>query len=335
MILRPAATSLTGFEIPRVRMMLRCALLALWSIVSCAGINTRSLPRSAHAVRYDADTRRISTAAKTWRSQRENSCRSATHLTRQRCSTAALAAPAWSRDTAAAATRRRCSIAIAAALAWTPRGAFAFDVTVGPATGDVLYPASLVGEWRCARVLTAVDGDSVAAEGAWRSLGGGAAPFVAGRTEAYSTRFVAPATPTTYTFEGRAIEGVVLDRAFELDRRRREGAATWDPRAPSIVRDGDATLTVVSRTSEISEAGFGFDELIRVDAAAGGLIGGAARVSRLIRCKRRYRRAFAEDGRRVVEGLEIVKTYRVLDGVAEADLPTSSAKYTLRLERGL
>jgi len=94
-------------------------------------------------------------------------------------------------------------------------------------------------------------------------------------------------------------------------------------------------LTVVSRTSEISEAGFGFDELIRVDAAAGGLIGGAARVSRLIRCKRRYRRAFAEDGRRVVEGLEIVKTYRVLDGVAEADLPTSSAKYTLRLERGL
>ena len=58
-------------------------------------------------------------------------------------------------------------------------------------------------------------------------------------------------------------------------------------------------------------------------------------MSRLVRVKRRFRRAFAKDGRRVVEGLEIAKTYRVLDGVAEADLPTSSAKSTLRFERPL
>ena len=223
-----------------------------------------------------------------------------------------------------------------AALAWVPRCAFAFDVSVGAATGDVLYPASLLGEWRCERVLTAVEGDQTAAEGAWRALGGGTTPFVAGRAETYETRFVAPAAAATYEFEGRDVAGVVLDRAFELEKRRGSGGAvSWDPRAPSILRDGDATLTVVSRTSEISEAGFGFDELVRVDAAAGGLIGGAARVSRLVRCKRRFRRAFAKDGRRVVEGLEIVKTYRVLDGVAEADLPTSSAKSTLRFERPL
>ena len=236
----------------------------------------------------------------------------------------------------AAVTRRRsCSTAMAA-LAWLPRCAFAFDVSVGAATGDVLYPASLVGEWRCERVLTAVEGDQTAAEGAWRALGGGTTPFVAGRAETYETRFVAPAAAATYEFEGRDVAGVVLDRAFELEKRRGSGGAvSWDPRAPSILRDGDATLTVVSRTSEISEAGFGFDELVRVDAAAGGLIGGAARVSRLVRVKRRFRRAFAKDGRRVVEGLEIVKTYRVLDGVAEADLPTSSAKSTLRFERPL
>ncbi len=241
-------------------------------------------------------------------------------------------------DTTAAVTRRQsCSTAIAA-LAWLPRCAFAFDVSVGAATGDVLYPASLVGEWRCERVLTAVEGDQTAAEGAWRALGGGTTPFLAGRAETYETRFVAPAAAATYKFEGRDVAGVVLDRAFELGQRRGAGgggAVSWDPRAPSILRDGDATLTVVSRTSEISEAGFGFDELVRVDAAAGGLIGGAARVSRLVRCKRRFRRAFAKDGRRVVEGLEIVKTYRVLDGVAEADLPTSSAKSTLRFERPL
>ena len=239
---------------------------------------------------------------------------------------------------AAQLTRRQSCSTVIAALAWLPRCAFAFDVSVGAATGDVLYPASLVGAWRCERVLTAVEGDQTAAEGAWRALGGGTTPFVAGRAETYETRFVAPAAAATYEFEGRDVAGVVLDRAFELNHRRGAGgggAVSWDPRAPSILRDGDATLTVVSRTSEISEAGFGFDELVRVDAAAGGLIGGAARVSRLVRVKRRFRRAFAKDGRRVVEGLEIVKTYRVLDGVAEADLPTSSAKSTLRFERPL
>ena len=35
----------------------------------------------------------------------------------------------------------------------------------------------------------------------------------------------------------------------------------------------------------------------------------------------------------VVEGLEIVKTYRVLDGVAGIEFPTSTTKSTLRLTR--
>ena len=140
----------------------------------------------------------------------------------------------------AAVTRRRsCSTAMAA-LAWVPRCAFALDVSVGAATGDVLYPASLVGEWRCERVLTAVEGDQTAAEGAWRALGGGTTPFVAGRAETYETRFVAPAAAATYEFEGRDVAGVVLDRAFELEKRRGAGAVSWDP---PRAEDSSATAT--------------------------------------------------------------------------------------------
>ena len=36
---------------------------------------------------------------------------------------------------------------------------------------------------------------------------------------------------------------------------------------------------------------------------------------------------------RVVEGLEIVTTYRVLDGIAGTEYPTSTTKATIRLTR--
>ena len=73
-----------------------------------------------------------------------------------------------------------------------------------------------------------------------------------------------------------------------------------------------------------SDQGFGFDELYRVDD---GL------VTRAIQVKRRYRRNFDPDGNRVVEGLEIMKTFRVLDGVAGTEMPTSTTKSQLMLTR--
>ena len=51
------------------------------------------------------------------------------------------------------------------------------------------------------------------------------------------------------------------------------------------------------------------------------------------RVQRRYRRSFDSSGNRVVEGLEIVKTFRVLDGVAGLEMPTSTTKSQLRLIR--
>ena len=44
-------------------------------------------------------------------------------------------------------------------------------------------------------------------------------------------------------------------------------------------------------------------------------------------------RALTDEGGRLVEGLEIVKTYRVLDGIAGIEFPTSTTKSTIRLTR--
>jgi len=49
--------------------------------------------------------------------------------------------------------------------------------------------------------------------------------------------------------------------------------------------------------------------------------------------QRRFRRAFGKDGSRIVEGLEIVKTFRVMDGIAGTEMPTSTTKSSLRLAR--
>ena len=65
---------------------------------------------------------------------------------------------------------------------------------------------------------------------------------------------------------------------------------------------------------------------------AGGLFG-SNRIQRAVKVQRRFRRAFGKDGSRIVEGLEIVKTFRVMDGIAGTEMPTSTTKSSLRLTR--
>jgi hypothetical protein len=253
-------------------------------------------------------------------------------------------------------------------------GADLFSGDAGP--GDVLYPSSMAGLWQCQRVVTQVDGDAGQAAQAWRILGGSGGGddddddkiFAERRTEIYATKFVAPPSElsATYEFDGELLVGVVLDRGFEFAARKRGAAAVaWNVRQPNALayerrsspagatvggssssssgsgsgggqrgQDGAGSaiqLTVVLRQADLSAAGFGFSELSRATTAAGGLFG-AQPVERAVRVQRRWRRAFANDGDRVVEGLELVSTYRVLDGVAGA-LPTSTTKSQLRLTR--
>mmetsp|Transcript_2993 Transcript_2993/g.8175 ORF Transcript_2993/g.8175 Transcript_2993/m.8175 type:complete len:224 (+) Transcript_2993:308-979(+) len=46
-----------------------------------------------------------------------------------------------------------------------------------------------------------------------------------------------------------------------------------------------------------------------------------------------HKSGYDDGGNRIVEGLEIMKTYRVLDGVAGTEMPTSTTKSMIRLTR--
>ena len=180
---------------------------------------------------------------------------------------------------------------------------------------DVLYPISMEGLWKCQRVVTQVEGDSFQAESAWKALGGGG--LRANKAETYQTKFVRS------QFFGDS--GVVNDRGFELASRGGIPNISWNVDKPDSLEYDKGKIAVVQRTVELpSEKGFGFNELLRIDDGI---------FTRAVQIKRRYRRAFDENGNRVVEGLEIMKTFRVLDGVAGTELPTSTTKSQIRLVR--
>lgn len=181
---------------------------------------------------------------------------------------------------------------------------------------DVLYPISMVGSWICDRVVTDVSGDEFQASEAWRCLGG-PNKLKANMAESFRTRYIR--SPLIEA------EGVVNDRGFELSSRANIDAS-WAVDNPNFLNYDKVKLAVKSRSIELpSEKGFGFDELIRIDDGP--------YIIRAVQIKRRYRRAFDESGNRLVEGLEIMKTFRVLDGVAGTELPTSVVKSQIRLRR--
>lgn len=188
----------------------------------------------------------------------------------------------------------------------------------GAAVGDVVYPKSMEGAWKCARTVARVEGDKFQAGEAYRCLGGKASPLQEGSTESFETQYIS--SPVI------DIPGVVVDRGFEISSRTKIKDVQWKVENPnSLEFDNKVKLVVVKRSVEVpSDQGFGFDELLRVEDGA---------TTRAVQIKRRYRRAFDEQGNRVVEGLEIMKTFRVLDGIAGTEFPTSTVKSQIRLVR--
>jgi len=216
-----------------------------------------------------------------------------------------------------------------------------FDITTSTTKKgiDVIYPASMVGIWKCRRMVTSVEGDTGQAELAWRNLGGnGSIQSI----ESFVTRFILPPlelnVQTGYTFDEADYPGVVLDRGYDIDsRNQNQCKAAWDIDAPDVLvyeKDGGTVeVAVVQRKIELpSENGFGFNELYRITSSAGGIFG-ENKVQRAVRVQRRYRRALDENGNRIVEGLEIMKTYRVLDGIAGVEMPTSTTKSQIKFIR--
>jgi hypothetical protein len=195
-----------------------------------------------------------------------------------------------------------------------------FDLLGRPrlAEKDVVYPASMEGPWVCHRRVTHVEGDAFQAGSAWKAMGGNGPPLRADQVETYPTRFV-----TSGVLGG--LSAVVADRGFEMASRTRRSGIAWNVDMPDTLEYDKFKIAVVRRNVEPpSDQGFGFDELYRIQDGP---------VTRAVQVKRRYRRAFDEDGNRVVEGLEIMKTFRVLDGVAGTEIPTSTTKSKLRLTR--
>jgi len=195
--------------------------------------------------------------------------------------------------------------------------------------------------------------------------------FTKQKTERFNTKFIEPPSledttssgnadrnngPYVYEYQGEILTGTIVDRVFEMESRlnakippdQQQSETETKNKAQFINSsgDGDATTTtlkyettkgatvslaVVERTIEKpNENGFGHNELVRITTAAGGLVPG--NIIKAARVKRRFRRGYDKEGNRIVEGLEIVKTFRVLDGVA-GDLPTSTTKSQIQFSR--
>jgi len=214
---------------------------------------------------------------------------------------------------------------------------------------DVIYPASLLGEWKVQRAVTSVEGDEGQALTAWKCLGGfNKDAFLGKKSEVYLTRFItAPAENQqsyAYEFDGNTITGVVCDRGFEtrnrllLSSRQSEPEVSWNVQDPThlVFNDdtgGTVTVDVVQRSVELpSDQGFGYNELLRITTPI-NVMGGMGKVERAVRVRRRFRRSFDLNGNRVLEGLEITNTYRVLDGIAGIEMPTSTLRSAFRLTR--
>ena len=208
---------------------------------------------------------------------------------------------------------------------------------------DCIFPASMLGRWVAQRAIISAEGDLGQAAIVWKTLGGGdERAFTSRATERYEVRFVdAPAgIDSSYRNDGRSVRGAILDRGFEATSRIRAPEVRWDPSDPGRLsysrsgRDADAVgLTVVQRRIEApNNEGFGSDELYRIGSSAGGLFGSGG-VIRCARVRQRFRRGFDDAGNRIVEGLEIMTTYRVLDGVAGVEMPTSTCKSRIRLTK--
>mmetsp|Transcript_5157 Transcript_5157/g.10799 ORF Transcript_5157/g.10799 Transcript_5157/m.10799 type:complete len:258 (-) Transcript_5157:1957-2730(-) len=188
----------------------------------------------------------------------------------------------------------------------------------GAADLDVIYPKSMEGPWSCERTVARIEGDKFQAGEAFRCLGGKSSRLQEGEVEKFETRYiVSPLIENSV---------VVADRGFEISSRAKTSDVQWDVHKPnSLAYDGRVELVVVKRSVEVpTDQGFGFNELIRV---------GDGTTTRAVQIRRRYRRSFDEQGNRVVEGLEIMKTFRVLDGIAGTEFPTSTVKSQIRMVR--
>jgi len=209
---------------------------------------------------------------------------------------------------------------------------------------DVYYPASMVNtQWRVQRVVTSSEGDLGQAAKAWMLMGGSdKLAFTSQLTELYDCSFVTASDNSNdalYQYDGKTVRAAVLDRSSSIASRLKisDNNVHWEKNVPQQTleytreKSKDVVkLTVLQRKIEPpAENGFGSDELMKLTSPS-GLSG--TNIDRVVRVKTRYRRGFDETtGKRLIDGIEIVTTFRVLDGVVGVEMPTSTCKSRIRL----
>ena len=190
---------------------------------------------------------------------------------------------------------------------------------------DVAYPPALLGDWRCRRELSRVDGEVSEATTVWKALGG------AGdlrRPERFAVRFIA--TPDTRR------RACVLDRGFEYSQRSGlpPAAVTWSGDAPDRLSARMTTreaidIEVLTRDvrpfSPDPPYGFGFTEKLRIRLQRDGEPTEiTATLSRQL--------APASDG--AIEGSETLATFRsIYVSGSRVAAPSSTLTSRLRLTR--
>lgn len=235
---------------------------------------------------------------------------------------------------------------------------------------DIIYPNTFLGRWKCQRVRTRVKGDRLQAELAWKVLGGGGGfGGEQGDDESsngkgssmFSERNKKEAFDTAF-FSTRDGD-VILDRGFDFESRllqqpevlKRNVTVHWEAQFPNTLEYefekraiGGIDLTVVQRnidTPAHNSECFGFNEMIRIRSTRsnnnkrtsnnnGGIFSVVPVQQSVVQIERRYR--ILDDGpeNRVMEGLEVLKTYLVLDnGIVRTDVPTSTTRSRIRLSR--
>ncbi|GMI14239.1 hypothetical protein TrVE_jg1137 [Triparma verrucosa] len=211
------------------------------------------------------------------------------------------------------------------------------------AYSDAVYPKSLKGLWEVEKTVVSSEGDVGQAETAWFLLGGAKEAFKSKRGEIYETLYVNPTsssltssslTSSSYSYEvdGESVVGVVLDRGFELKSRADTSIEdvsydSSDFNHLTYYRQKQTiSIDTVQRQVLLPDSkGWGSNELLRITTPSPQLY-------RAVKVSRRFRRSY-EGEERVIEGIEIVKTYRVMDGIAGTEYPTSTTKSTLKLRR--
>lgn len=186
---------------------------------------------------------------------------------------------------------------------------------------DVVFPLPYAGRWACQRTIVSIEGDQYQAQAAYKALGGSTEHFPK-TIENFETKLI----PAPFNSDNYA----VVDRTSE--RSSRTGTSSkniqWNINQPNVLQSGDSNtkLTVIQRSVTIPSLNQGVlagsQELVRIQEGP---------FTRAALVKQRYRPSPSDPN--LIEGLEILKTFRVLDGIAGTEFPTSTIKSQILLTR--